>query len=101
MLVCGYFAFFIYLFFAVIGVLLKVYYQEVEFSNANEVILDFVFNHTNPIVIGLIMSRSLLLPCPHWIPLITLWPRLLPSIFTSDSLKKTKANSTMKKLQER
>lgn len=56
MLVCGYFAFFIYLFFAVIGVLLKVYYQDVEFSNANEVILDFVFNHTNPIVIGLIMS---------------------------------------------
>ncbi|MDN3715423.1 sodium:solute symporter family transporter [Vibrio breoganii] len=56
MLLCGYGAFFIYLFFSIIGVLLKLYYQDAEFSNANEVILDFVFHHTNPIVIGLIMS---------------------------------------------
>ncbi|MDR9830114.1 sodium/solute symporter [Vibrio sp. FNV 38] len=56
MLLCGYGAFFIYLLFAVLGVLLSVYYQGRAFENSNEVILDFVFNHTNPIVIGLIIS---------------------------------------------
>jgi SSS family solute:Na+ symporter len=56
MLLCGYGAFFIYLFFALIGVLLSLYYQDVPFENSNEVILDFVFNHTNPIVIGLVIS---------------------------------------------
>lgn len=56
MLLCGYGAFFIYLFFAVMGVLLSVFYQDQSFDNSNEVILDFVFNHTNPIVIGLIIS---------------------------------------------
>lgn len=56
MLLCGYGAFFIYLFFAVMGVLLNVFYQGQSFENSNEVILDFVFNHTNPIVIGLIIS---------------------------------------------
>ncbi|MGX1926707.1 sodium:solute symporter [Vibrio sp. NH-7] len=56
MLLCGYGAFFIYLFFALIGVLLSVFYQDHAFANSNQVILDFVFNHTNPIVIGLIIS---------------------------------------------
>ncbi|WP_413112167.1 sodium:solute symporter [Thaumasiovibrio sp. DFM-14] len=56
MLLCGYGAFFIYLFFAVLGVLLSVFYQDQPFANSNEVILDFVFNHTNPIVVGLIIS---------------------------------------------
>ncbi|WP_428776500.1 sodium:solute symporter family transporter [Vibrio sp.] len=56
MLLCGYSAFFIYLFFAVIGLLLSIYYQDSGFENSNEVILDFVFNHTNPIVVGLVMS---------------------------------------------
>jgi SSS family solute:Na+ symporter len=56
MLLCGYGAFFIYLFFALIGVLLSLFYQDVPFENSNEVILDFVFNHTNPIVIGLVIS---------------------------------------------
>ncbi|GAJ71455.1 LOW QUALITY PROTEIN: sodium-solute symporter [Vibrio sp. JCM 18904] len=56
MLLCGYGAFFVYLFFAVLGVLLSVFYQDQSFENSNEVILDFVFNHTNPIVVGLIIS---------------------------------------------
>ena len=56
MLLCGYGAFFVYLFFAVLGVLLSVFYQDQSFENSNEVILDFVFNHTNPIVFGLIIS---------------------------------------------
>ena len=56
MLLCGYGAFFIYLFFAVLGVLLSVFYQDQVFENSNEVILDFVFNHTTPIVIGLVIS---------------------------------------------
>lgn len=56
MLLCGYGAFFIYLFFALIGVLLSIFYQAQHFANSNEVILDFVFNHTNPIVVGLIIS---------------------------------------------
>lgn len=56
MLLCGYGAFFIYLFFAVLGVLLSVFYQDQSFENSNEVILDFVFNHTNPVVIGLVIS---------------------------------------------
>ncbi|MDA0129266.1 sodium:solute symporter [Vibrio sp. MarTm2] len=56
MLLCGYGAFFIYLFFAMIGVLLSVFYQDQSFENSNEVIIDFVFNHTNPIVVGLIIS---------------------------------------------
>ncbi|WED25428.1 sodium/solute symporter [Vibrio sp. DW001] len=56
MLLCGYGAFFIYLFFSIIGVLLYLYYQGKPFENSNNIILDFVFNHTNPIVIGLIMS---------------------------------------------
>ncbi|MCG9676842.1 sodium:solute symporter [Vibrio sp. Isolate24] len=56
MLLCGYGAFFIYLFFALIGVLLSVFYQDQNFDNSNEVILDFVFNHTNPVVVGLIIS---------------------------------------------
>ncbi|UJF17754.1 sodium/solute symporter [Vibrio sp. SS-MA-C1-2] len=56
MLLCGYGAFFIYLFFAIMGVLLSLFYQGKSFANSNEVILDFVFNHTNPIVIGLIIS---------------------------------------------
>ncbi|WP_232784215.1 sodium/solute symporter [Moritella sp. Urea-trap-13] len=56
MLLCGYSAFFIYLFFSVLGVLLSIYYQNQHFDNSNEVILDFVFNHTNPIVIGLVIS---------------------------------------------
>ncbi|MBY8105072.1 sodium:solute symporter [Vibrio fluvialis] len=56
MLLCGYGAFFVYLFFAVLGVLLSVFYQDQSFENSNEVILDFVFNHTNPIVVGLVIS---------------------------------------------
>ncbi|OEE35458.1 sodium:solute symporter [Vibrio anguillarum] len=56
MLLCGYGAFFIYLFFAVLGVLLSIFYQDQPFDNSNEVILDFVFNHTNPFIIGLIIS---------------------------------------------
>ncbi|NNN43986.1 MULTISPECIES: sodium:solute symporter [unclassified Vibrio] len=56
MLLCGYGAFFIYLFFAVLGVLLSVFYQDQVFENSNEVILDFIFNHTTPIVIGLVIS---------------------------------------------
>ncbi len=56
MLLCGYSAFFIYLFFAVLGVLLTIFYHDKSFENSNEVILDFVFNHTNPIVIGLVLS---------------------------------------------
>lgn len=56
MLLCGYIAFFLYLFFAVLGVLLSVFYQDRTFENSNEVILDFVFNHTNPLVVGLVVS---------------------------------------------
>ena len=56
MLLCGYGAFFIYLFFAVMGVLLSVFYQDNSFENSNEVILDFVFNHTNPIIVGLVIA---------------------------------------------
>lgn len=56
MLLCGYSAFFIYLFFAILGVLLSVFYQGIHFENSNEVILDFVFNHTNSIVVGLVIS---------------------------------------------
>ncbi|MEI9883695.1 sodium:solute symporter family transporter [Atlantibacter hermannii] len=56
MLLCGYGAFFIYLFFAVLGVLLSIFYQNQPFINNNEVILDFVFNHTNPVIVGLIIS---------------------------------------------
>ncbi|WP_100754203.1 sodium:solute symporter [Vibrio salilacus] len=56
MLLCGYGAFFVYLFFAVMGVLLSVFYQDSSFENSNEVILDFVFNHTNPIIVGLVIS---------------------------------------------
>ncbi|PCE69183.1 sodium/solute symporter [Salinivibrio sp. YCSC6] len=56
MLLCGYGAFFVYLFFAILGVLLSVFYQTQSFENSNEVILDFVFKHTNPIVVGLILS---------------------------------------------
>lgn len=56
MLLCGYGAFFIYLFFAVLGVLLSIFYQDQSIENSNEVILDFVFNHTNPLVVGLVIS---------------------------------------------
>lgn len=56
MLLCGYGAFFIYLFFSIIGVLLYLFYQGQAFENSNNIILSFVFNHTNPVVIGLIMS---------------------------------------------
>ena len=56
MLLCGYGAFFIYLFFSILGILLNVFYQNKTFLNSNEIILDFVFNHTNPIIIGLIIS---------------------------------------------
>lgn len=56
MLLCGYGAFFVYLFFAVMGVLLSLFYQDSSFENSNEVILDFVFNHTNPIIVGLVIS---------------------------------------------
>ncbi|WP_166372652.1 sodium/solute symporter [Psychromonas sp. SA13A] len=59
MLLCGYGAFFIYLFFSVMGVLLSIFYQGTAFANSNEVILDFVFNHTNPILIGIIISAIL------------------------------------------
>lgn len=56
MLLCGYGAFFIYLFFSVMGVLLSIFYQDQHFANSNEVILNFVFNHTNPLIIGLVIS---------------------------------------------
>lgn len=56
MLLCGYATFFIYFFFAVIGVLLSIFYQNQHFENSNEVIIDFVFNHTNPIIVGLVIS---------------------------------------------
>lgn len=56
MLLCGYGAFFIYLFFSIIGVLLYIFYQGKAFENSNNIILDFVFNHTNSTVIGLIIS---------------------------------------------
>lgn len=56
MLLCGYGAFFIYLFFSILGILLNIFYQNKTFINSNEIILDFVFNHTNPIIIGLIIS---------------------------------------------
>ncbi|MBY5946745.1 sodium:solute symporter family transporter [Photobacterium rosenbergii] len=56
MLVCGYGAFFIYLFFSLMGVLLFVFYQGQPFENSNDVILDFVFNHTHPLIVGLIMA---------------------------------------------
>ncbi|MBD1577487.1 sodium/solute symporter [Vibrio sp. S11_S32] len=56
MLLCGYGSFFIYLLFAIIGLLLSVFYHGQPFANSNEVILDFVFNHTNPITIGLIIA---------------------------------------------
>ncbi len=35
---------------------MSIFYQERHFTNSNEVILDFVFHHTNPWVIGLIIS---------------------------------------------
>ncbi len=56
LLLCGYVTFFIYLFFSIIGLLLIVFYEGFHFTNSNEIILDFVFNHTNPIVIGIVIS---------------------------------------------
>ncbi|WP_415721234.1 sodium:solute symporter family transporter [Photobacterium ganghwense] len=56
MLLCGYGAFFIYLFFSILGVLLSLFYQDTTFANSNEVILDFVFYHTNPVIIGLVIA---------------------------------------------
>lgn len=56
MLLCGYSTFFIYLFFSILGVLLSIFYQGTHFENSNQVILDFVFNHTNPIIVGLVIS---------------------------------------------
>lgn len=56
MLVVGYGAFFVYLFYGIVGVLLAMFYQNTTIANSNEVILDFVFNHTNPIVVGLVIS---------------------------------------------
>ncbi|PSW18039.1 sodium:solute symporter [Photobacterium sanctipauli] len=56
MLVCGYGAFFIYLFFSIIGILLFLFYGGAQFENSNNVILDFVFNHTHPVIVGLVMA---------------------------------------------
>ena len=56
MLVCGYGAFFVYLFFSILGLLLFVFYQGQEFANSNDIILDFVFNHTSPIVVGIVIA---------------------------------------------
>ena len=56
MLICGYGSFFIYLFFALIGILLFCFYDGQAFTNSNEIILNFVFDHTNPVVIGLVIS---------------------------------------------
>ncbi|USD67011.1 sodium/solute symporter [Vibrio sp. SCSIO 43136] len=56
MLVCGYGSFVIYLFFSLMGVLLYLYYGGKTFENSNNVILDFVFHHTNPIVVGMVIS---------------------------------------------
>ena len=56
MLLCGYGSFFIYALFALMGVLLFRFYGGAHFENSNNVILDFVLNHTSPVTIGLVMS---------------------------------------------
>ena len=56
MLLCGYGSFFIYALFGVIGLLLFGFYDGKAFVNSNNIILDFVFNHTSPLVIGVVMS---------------------------------------------
>ncbi len=56
MLLCGYGSFIIYGLFAVMGVLLYRFYGGANFENSNNVILDFVLNHTSPVTIGLVMS---------------------------------------------
>ena len=56
MMICGYCSFFLYLFFSLMGVMLYIFYGGQEFTNSNEIILDFVFNYTNPVVIGIIMA---------------------------------------------
>ncbi len=56
MLICGYGAFFVYAFFSLVGILLFVFYGGEAFTNSNNIILDFVFHHTNPVIVGLVMS---------------------------------------------
>ena len=56
MLICGYGSFFIYLLFAGMGLMLYLFYGGAEFENSNNIILDFVFNHTSPVTIGLVIS---------------------------------------------
>ena len=56
MLLCGYGSFFIYALFGAIGLLLFGFYQGKPFVNSNNIILDFVFSHTSPLVIGIVMS---------------------------------------------
>ena len=56
MLICGYGAFFVYAFFSLVGILLFVFYDGEAFTNSNNIILDFVFHHTNPVIVGLVMS---------------------------------------------
>ena len=56
MLICGFGSFFIYLLLGIIGLKLFLFYDGAEFTNSNNIILDFVFNHTSPLVIGLVMS---------------------------------------------
>ncbi|MGY3852279.1 sodium:solute symporter family transporter [Aeromonas aquatilis] len=55
MMVCGYGAFFVYLMFAFLGLLLFYFYGGKYFENSNEVILDYVFKHTNPVVFSMIL----------------------------------------------
>lgn len=55
MMVCGYGAFFIYLMFAFLGLLLFCFYGGRSFENSNEVIIDYIFNHADPVVFGVIL----------------------------------------------
>lgn len=55
MMVCGYGAFFVYLMFAFLGLLLFYFYGGKYFENSNEIILDYVFIHATPAVFCIIL----------------------------------------------
>ncbi|MDV5169788.1 sodium:solute symporter family transporter [Photobacterium rosenbergii] len=56
MLYVGYGMFFVYFLFSIMGVLLYIFYDGQEFVNANSIVLHFVFNNTNEIVQGVVIT---------------------------------------------
>lgn len=56
MLYVGYGLFFVYFLFSIMGVLLYVFYDGKEFVNANSIVLHYVFNNTNEVVQGVVIT---------------------------------------------